>query len=83
MTWTYWWKKDTRTLNISWWRGIRKRNKREYGDEPDINTKMIWGIHTNGAEKGNPEHTCLDWSLNIGHLEINFINWNYNESYRV
>ncbi|TVY09873.1 hypothetical protein [Paenibacillus cremeus] len=71
-----WWKKNTRTLNISWFRGIRKENKRLYPDDSDANTEAQWGISTNGARKGID--SCLDWTLSLGHLEINYINWNYN-----
>lgn len=80
MTWTYWWKNETMTLNITDFRKIRKRNRLEYGtSDPDINIKRRWGIHTNGAQKGNPLDTCLDWTLSLGHIEINIINWNYNK----
>lgn len=78
MTKSFWWKNSTKTLNITNFKQIRKRNKAEYGDDPDINTKRRWGIHTNGAQRGNPADTCLDWTLSLGHIEINYINWNYN-----
>lgn len=77
MTKTFWWRNDTRTLNIRNFRKIRKANKAEFGDDPDINTKRKWGIRTNGAVKGI--HRCLDWTLSLGHIEINYINWTYNE----
>lgn len=76
-----WFAKDTKTLNIDWWRGIRKENKRRYPNDPDINTKMQWGIHTNGAKK-NSLDSCLDWTLDLGHLSINYIDWTYNKRYR-
>lgn len=74
---TFWWRNDTRTLNITDFRKIRKENKLEYGDDPDINTKRRWGIRTNGAIKGID--FCLDWTLALGHIEINYINWTYNQ----
>lgn len=73
----HWWRGSTRTLNVTWFGGIRKRNRLEYPDDPFINKDAVWGIRTNGARKG--VDSCLDWTLSLGHLEINYINWTYNQ----
>jgi hypothetical protein len=75
-----WWKNNTRTITFTWFRQIRKKNRLEYGNEPDINTHMQWGVRTNGAKRGNPSHTCLDVTIMLGHLDINYTNWEFNQT---
>jgi hypothetical protein len=73
---------DNKILTISNYKQIREENLKEYGDDPDINAKRKWGIHTNGATFGNPKHSCLDWFLSLGHIEINYTDFNYNWRFR-
>lgn len=78
----WWFDNGNKNITITNFRHIRKRNFEEYGNDPDINIKRQWGIHTNGAKKGNPSDSCLDWQLNLGHIHINYTNFNYNKKYR-
>jgi hypothetical protein len=78
----FWFDKGNKNITIKNFKYIRKRNLEEYGHDPDINTKRKWGIHTNGAKKGNPQHTCLDWQLDLGHIHINYTDFDYNRKYR-
>ena len=73
------WNGYNNTLCISDFRCVRKENKLEYPNDPDVNVKRQWGVRTNGAKKGVKEHTCFDWYLMLGHIEINYTNWNYNK----
>lgn len=77
-----WFDKGNKMISIKNWKPIRKQNLLEYGNDPDINTKRQWGIHKNNARKGFPQDSCLDWTLNLGHISINYINFNYNAKYR-
>lgn len=77
-----WFSKGNKNLTIRNFKHIRKKNLKEYGNDPDINIKRRWGIHTNGAKKGNPKDTCLDWQLDLGHIHFNYTNFNYNKKYR-
>lgn len=76
------WNGYEKTINIRDFRACRKENKLEYPNDPDVNVKRRWGIHSNGAQKGNPKDSCLDWSLELGHIEINYTNWVFNKKYR-
>lgn len=78
----WWFDKGNKNLSILNFKQIRKQNFEEYGNDHHINIKRRWGIHTNGAKKGNPKHSCLDWSLDLGHIHINYTNFNYNYKYR-
>lgn len=78
----YWFNKDTKNISIINFKNIRKRNLEEFGNDPDVNIKRRWGIHTNGAVKGNPKDTCLDWQLDLGHIHFNYTNFDYNKKYR-
>lgn len=71
-----WFGKGNKNLTIRNYKHIRKQNFKEYGNDPDINIKRKWGIHTNGAKKG--KDSCLDWFLSLGHIEINYTDFNYN-----
>ncbi len=71
-----------KNLVITNFKQIRKQNKKDYPDDPDANVKRQWGIRTNGAKKGNPKDSCLDWYLNLGHICINYTDFNYNSKYR-
>lgn len=77
-----WFDNGNKLISIMNWKPIRKRNLKEYPNDPDVNVKRQWGIHTNGAKRGNPRHSCLDWTLNLGHISINYVNFNYNAKYR-
>jgi len=77
-----WFDKDSKNIYLCSHRNIRKQNKLDYPNDPDINTKRQWGIHTNGAKRGVKEHTCLDWQLNLGHWHINYTNFTFNKKYR-
>lgn len=77
-----WFDNSNRNLYIVNYKQIRKKNLLECGDDPDINIKRRWGIRTNGAKRGNPEDTCLDWQLDLGHIHINYTNFKYNDKYR-
>ncbi len=68
--------KDERMVTLTYWRPMRKKNRKEYPNDKDINGFMRWGKHTNGARKGID--SCLDWTLNLGHIDINYMDWNYN-----
>lgn len=76
------WSNGTKSMTITNFKHIRKRNLEEYDNDPDINIKRRWGIHTNGAKKGNPKHSCLDWQLDLGHIHLNYMDWNYNKKYK-
>lgn len=76
---SFWFDKGNKNITIHDYRYIRKQNYLEYGNDQDINIKRKWGIHTNGAVKGNKEHTCLDWQLNLGHINFNYTNFTYNK----
>lgn len=78
----YWFDKGYKNLTIMNYKQIRKENFLECGNDPDVNIKRRWGISTNGVKKGNPEHSCLDWSLDLGHIHINYTDFNYNKKYR-
>jgi hypothetical protein len=78
----WWFDHDMKNLCVRNFKRIRERNRKEYGDDPEINNKRQWGIHTNGARKGDPQHTCFDWSLDIGHICINYTDFDYNRKYR-
>lgn len=84
-TWIDIWfgKGRNKNLSIRNFKHIREQNKKDYPDDPDANVNRKWGIHTNGAKKGNPKDSCLDWFLSLGHLEINYTDFNYNAKYRV
>ena len=41
---------------------------------------MVWGFRTNGAKKSRPTDTCLDVTLNLGYLVINYTNFNFQDS---
>ena len=71
------WCNNEKSISIMSFRKIRKQNKKDYPNDPDVNTKRQWGIHTNGAVKG--KHSCLDWQLNLGHIHINYMDWAYNK----
>ncbi len=77
-----WFSGDKYVINIINFKGVRTRNKKEYPNDPDVNTKRRWGIRTNGAKKGRPEDTCLDVQIDLGHLHLNFVNFDYNKKYR-
>lgn len=78
-----WWnKKSTINISITDFRYIRKKNKLEYPNDPDVNTKRQWGIRSNGAKRGVKEHTCLDISLELGHIHINYTNFEFNKGLR-
>lgn len=77
-----WFSKGNKNITITNFKNIRKRNFLEYGNDPEINIKRIWRIHTNGARKGNPNDSCLDWQLDLGHIHINYTDFNYNHKYR-
>lgn len=77
----YWFDKGNKNLTILNFKQIRKQNFKDYGNDSDINIKRRWGIHTNGAKKGNPNDNCLDWQLDLGHIHINYTNFNYNKKY--
>jgi hypothetical protein len=77
-----WFDNGNKHISITNFREIRKRNREEYGDDPEINTKRRWGIHTNGAKRGVPEHSCLDFTLDLGHFSFNYTNFSFNKRYR-
>ena len=77
-----WFSKGNKTICLWNFKHIRKRNKQEYPNDPDINAERKWGIHTNGARKGNPEDSCLDLTIDLGHISINYVNFDYNKRYR-
>lgn len=77
-----WFNRRNKIISISNWKYIRRQNRIEYPNDPDINCKRVWGIHTNGVRKGNPSDTCLDWTLNLGHISINYVDFDYNKKYR-
>ncbi|MBN8200509.1 hypothetical protein [Bacillus sp. NTK034] len=82
-TWlNIWFDKGNKNITIRNFKHIRKMNLKEYGNDPDINIKRRWGIRTNGAKKGNPKDSCLDWQLDLGHIHFNYTNFNYNKKYR-
>lgn len=74
-----WFDKSNKHISIRDFRYIRKQNYLEYGDDSYINIKRQWGIRTNGAKKENKKDTCLDWYLSLGHIQINYTNFNYNK----
>lgn len=74
--------KGNKNISIYNFKKLRKRSFEEYGNETDINTKRKWGITTNGAEKGNPNHSYFDWYLDLGHIQINYTDYNFNHKYR-
>ncbi|MEK4025438.1 hypothetical protein [Sporosarcina sp. FSL W7-1283] len=78
----FWFDKSNKNLSITNFKQIRKQNFLEYGNDPDINVKRRWGISTNGAKKENPKDSCLDWQLDLGHIHINYTDFNYNKKYR-
>ncbi|MBZ5203211.1 hypothetical protein HU147_18570 [Planomicrobium chinense] len=78
----WWFNKGNKNITIKNFKHIRIRNYIEYGHDPEINTKRRWGIHTNGARKGNPKDSCLDWQLDLGHIHINYTDFNYNCKHR-
>lgn len=78
----WWFDKSNKNISILNYKNIRKQNFEEFGNDPDINYKRRWGIHTNGAVKGNPKDTCLDWQLDLGHIHFNYTNFDYNKKYR-
>lgn len=75
-------KNKSKNFSVRNFKHIRKQNLKEYGNDPDINIKRQWGIRTNGAKKGNPKDSCLDWFLNLGHIQINYTDFKYNAKYR-
>ena len=77
-----WFDNGSKIISITNWKYIRRQNRIEYPNDPDVNTKRKWGIHTNGSKRGNPRHSCLDVTLYLGHLSINYVNFNYNAKYR-
>jgi len=78
----WWFHKSSKNISVSNYKQIRKRNFLEYGNDPEINIKRRWGIRTNGARKGNAKDSCLDWQLDLGHLHINYTDFNYNHKIR-
>lgn len=76
------WNKGNKSLDIQDFRLIRKQNREEYPNDPDINTRRIWGVTRNDARKGNPKDFFLDTSLHLGHIEFNYTNADYNKKYR-
>jgi hypothetical protein len=75
---TIWWKKGNRSLSIRDFRLIRKKNKAEYPDDPDINKNRAWGKYDNGAKRGNLKDSCYDVTYMLGHIEINYTNFAFN-----
>jgi len=71
-----------KSIYLRSFRHIRKQNKLEYPNDPYVNTKRRWDVHTNGAKRGVKEHTCLDWQLNLGHWHFNYTNFDFNKKYR-
>jgi hypothetical protein len=72
----YWFDNGNKFFGVYNWKKIRERNIKEFGkQDPDYNTKRRWGIRTNGAKKGID--TCLDLTIDLGHIEINYINFKY------
>lgn len=78
----WWFDKGNKNISVTNFKPIRKRNLLEYGNDPDVNINRKWGIHTNGAKRGNPKDSCLDWQLELGHIHINYTNFSYNKKYR-
>ena len=73
------WGGYSKVFSIRDFRRIRRGNKLEYPNDPDVNVKRQWGIRTNGAKRGVKEHKCLDWYLMLGHIEINYTNFEFNK----
>jgi len=73
---------DCKNLTIINFKDLRKENLALYGDDPEANTKRQWGVRTNGAKRGNPKDSCLDWFLNLGHIQINYTNFEFNRRFR-
>lgn len=62
-----WWDKENKYFSIK----NHKKAWKENGNKPRID------FHTNGAKKHNPKDTCLDVTLIIGYVIINYTNFNY------
>lgn len=77
-----WFNDCNKVISIRDFRGIRKENLKEYGNDPDINIKRRWGISTNGAKRGVKEHKCLDVTFELGHIVINYTNYSFNKKYQ-
>lgn len=78
----WWFDKGNKYISIRNFKPIRQANLKEYGNNPDININRQWGIRTNGARRGNPKDKCLDWYLNLGHIQINYTDFNYNKKHK-
>lgn len=44
--------------------------------------KYDFWIHTNGAKRGNPKHSCFDLNIHFFKLSFSYTNFNYNRKYR-
>ena len=58
----------SRCINISWTRKIWKKN----------NVEPKWEYRDNGAKKENND-TCLDVTISLGYLQLNYVNWNLQD----
>lgn len=68
-------KGKSKLIFITNFKEIRKQNRIDYPNDPDVNVKREWGIRTNGARRGID--SCLDITIDIGHISIGYTDFDY------
>ena len=64
-----WWDHDRKLFSIISYRDSWSKN----------GTGMQFSLRTNGAKKSRPTDTCFSVTLQIGYLDINYTNFNYQD----
>jgi len=60
--------------------GVRKYCSKSISINYHLQHWKLFSIYTNGAIKGNKQHTCFDLNIQVLGIFFSYTNWDYNNN---